>query len=182
MRTRIAMFREQLEIVHRLWTEDRVDFRGEHYVLEDAPSQPKPLQRPHPPLIVGGTGKRGTLEPALRFADEYNVPFAGADAVARVKAEVGDRLTVSAAQTIVVGETRDEALDRARELYGRASRSVDFDTWLEQFRSRGIVGSVDEVRAQIEAYAEAGAERLMLQHLLHTDLETVRLIGERLQA
>ena len=180
--TRIAMFREQLEIVHRLWTEDRVDFRGEHYVLEDAPAQPKPVQQPHPPLIVGGSGKRGTLEPALRFADEYNVPFAGAGAVARVKSTVGDRLPVSAAQTIVVGETRDEALDRAREIYGRASRSVDFDAWLEQLRSRAIVGSVDEVRAQIETFAEAGAERLMLQHLLHTDLETVRLIGERLQA
>jgi F420-dependent oxidoreductase-like protein len=180
--TRIAMFREQLEIVHRLWTEDRVDFRGEHYTLEDAPSQPKPLQRPHPPIVVGGSGKRGTLEPALQFADEYNVAFAPAADVARVKAKTGDRLSVSAAQTIVVGETRDEALDRARELYGRATRSVDFDTWLEQFRSRAIVGSVDEVRAQIREYDEAGAERLMLQHLLHTDLETVRLIGERLQA
>jgi F420-dependent oxidoreductase-like protein len=180
--TRIAMFREQLEIVHRLWTEDRVDFRGEHYTLEDAPSQPKPLQRPHPPIVVGGSGKRGTLEPALQFADEYNVAFAPAADVARVKAKTGDRLTVSAAQTIIVGETGDEALDRARELYGRATRSVDFDTWLGQFRSRAIVGSVDEVRAQIREYDEAGAERLMLQHLLHTDLETVRLIGERLQA
>ena len=179
--TRVAMFREQLEIVHRLWTEDRVDFRGEHYTLEDAPSQPKPLQRPHPPLIVGGSGKRGTLEPALQFADEYNVPFSSVDAVARVKAKIGDRLVLSAAQTILLGETRDEAVDRARELYGRASRSAGFDAWLEQFRSRALVGSVDEVRAQIERFAEAGAERLMLQHLLHTDLETVRLIGERLQ-
>jgi F420-dependent oxidoreductase-like protein len=180
--TRVAMFREQLEIVHRLWTEERVDFHGEHYVLEDAPSQPKPVQQPHPPLIVGGGGKRGTLEPALQFADEYNVPFSSVEAVARVKATVGDRLVVSAAQTILVGETSDEATDRARELYGRASRSVDFDTWLEQFRARAIVGSVDEVRSQLRAFAEAGAERMMLQHLLHTDLETVRLIGERLQA
>ena len=180
--TRVAMFQEQLEIVHRLWTEDRVDLRGEHYVLEDAPSQPKPVQQPHPPLIVGGSGKRGTLEPALRFAQEYNVPFSRVDAVARVKAKIGDRLVLSAAQTILVGETSDEAVDRARELYGRAPRSADFDTWLEQFRSRALVGSVDDVRAQLRTFAEAGAERMMLQHLLHTDLETVRLIGERLQA
>jgi F420-dependent oxidoreductase-like protein len=180
-RTRVAMFREQLEIVHRLWTEDRVDFRGEHHTLEDAPSQPKPVQRPHPPLIVGGSGKPGTLEPALRFADEYNVPFSSVETVAGVKAAVGDRLPVSAAQTIVVGETRDEALDRARELYGRASRSVDLDAWLEQFQARALIGSVDEVRARLQTFAEAGADRMMLQHLLHTDLETVRLIGERLQ-
>ena len=72
---RLAMFAEQLEIVHRLWSDERVDFRGEHYTLEDAPAQPKPLQQPHPPIIVGGSGTRGTAEPAARFADEYNTPF-----------------------------------------------------------------------------------------------------------
>src|SRR6266850_91968 len=55
---RLEMFAEQLEIVHRLWTEDRVDFRGRHYTLEDAPAQPKPVQEPHPPLLVGGGGSR----------------------------------------------------------------------------------------------------------------------------
>jgi F420-dependent oxidoreductase-like protein len=176
--TRLAMFREQLEIVHRLWSEERVDFDGEHYRLEDAPAQPKPLQRPHPPIIVGGTGKRGTLEPALQFADEYNLPFVGADAVADVKAKVGDRIPVSAAQTILVGKTEDDALDRARTLYGRAERQDDFDTWLGKFRSRAIVGDLDETRRRLREYEDAGAARVMLQHLLHEDLETVRLVGE----
>src|ERR1700686_1808388 len=69
---RLEMFAEQLEIVHRLWTEERVDFRGTHYTLENAPAQPKPLQRPRPRLLVGGSGTRGTAGPAARFADEYN--------------------------------------------------------------------------------------------------------------
>jgi F420-dependent oxidoreductase-like protein len=177
-RTRVAMFREQLEIVHRLWTEDRVDFRGEHYTLEDAPSQPKPVQRPHPPISVGGSGKRGTLDPALQLADEYNLPFVGADAVAAVKAKVGDRIPVSAAQTILIGETESDALDRARTLYGKADRQDDFDTWLERFRSRAIVGDLDEARRRLREYEDAGAARVMLQHLLHTDLETVRLVAQ----
>jgi F420-dependent oxidoreductase-like protein len=179
-RTRVAMFREQLEIVHRLWTEDRVDFRGEHYVLEDAPAQPKPLQRPHPPIIVGGGGKRGTVEPALQFADEYNVPFVSPDELAQVKARVGDRLPVSVMTGCLVGETRNDALDRARTLYGRAPRELDFESWLERYGARAIVGSVDEA-ARLREYEQAGAERVMLQHLLHTDLEPVRLIGERLR-
>ena len=54
--TRVAMFAEQLEIVHRLWTEDRVTFQGEHYTLDDAPAQPKPLAKPR--IIVGGSGNR----------------------------------------------------------------------------------------------------------------------------
>ncbi|MES1246735.1 MAG: TIGR03560 family F420-dependent LLM class oxidoreductase [Actinomycetota bacterium] len=179
--TRVAMFREQLEIVHRLWTEERVDFRGEHYVLEDAPAQPKPLQQPHPRIIVGGTGKRGTLEPALEFADEYNMPFASPGELAAVKQRVGDRLPVSTMTGCIVGETRDDALDRARELYGRAARDVDFQTWLERYGARAIIGSVDEASTRLREYEQAGASRVMLQHLLHTDLEPVRLIGQRLR-
>src|SRR3981081_4282001 len=71
---RLQMFAEQLEIVHRLWTEERVDFRGAHYTLEDAPAQPKPLPQPHPPLLVGGSGTRGTAEPGPRFSGENNHP------------------------------------------------------------------------------------------------------------
>src|SRR4051812_44346709 len=121
--TRVAMFAEQLEIVHRLWTEDRVDFHGEHYTLEDAPAQPKPLQQPHPPLIVGGSGKRGTVEPALRFADEYNAPFVSPEEFAAIKATVGD-LKASTMTGCIIGETRDDALDRARTLYERVQRDV----------------------------------------------------------
>ena len=179
MSTRVAMFAEQLEIVHRLWTEDRVDFRGEHYTLQDAPAQPKPVQQPHPLLIVGGSGKRGTIEPALKFADEYNLPFVSPDELARVKPKLGE-LKASTMTGLIVGETRDDALDRARTLYGRVRRDVDFDTWLDRYAARAIVGSVDVAVARLREYAQAGAERVMLQHLLHADLEPVRLIGERL--
>jgi F420-dependent oxidoreductase-like protein len=176
--TRVAMLAEQLEIVHRLWTEDRVTFHGAHYTLEDAPAQPKPLQEPHPPLIVGGAGKRGTVEPALRFADEYNTPFVSPDELARIKARIGNRLPVSTMTGFVVGETRDDALDRARTLYGRVARDVDFETWLDRYGQRAIVGSVDDARARLREYAQAGCHRVMLQHLLHTDLEPVRLLAE----
>jgi F420-dependent oxidoreductase-like protein len=176
--TRVAMFREQLEIVHRLWTEERVDFHGEHYTLEDAPAQPKPLQQPHPPILVGGSGKRGTVEPALRFADEYNLVFAPPDELARVKREVGDRLPVSTMTGLIVGTTRDEALERAHELYGRVRRDVDFDAWLARYSERAVVGSVDEAVVRLREYADAGCERVMLQHLLHADLEPVRLVGQ----
>jgi F420-dependent oxidoreductase-like protein len=175
--TRVAMFAEQLEIVHRLWTEERVDFRGAHYTLEDAPAQPKPLQQPHPPLIVGGSGKRGTVEPALRFADEYNAPFVSPDEFARIKARVPG-LRASTMTGFIVGETSDDALERARTLYARVPRDVDFDAWLERYSARAIVGSIDEARARLREYEQAGCDRVMLQHLLHTDLEPVRLLAE----
>jgi F420-dependent oxidoreductase-like protein len=184
---RLGMFAEQLEIVHRLWTEDRVDFRGRHYTLEDAPAQPKPVQQPHPPLLVGGSGTRGTAEPAARFADEYNTPFASPEEFARIRAKVAaacerigrDPATMrfSTMTGCLIGSTRDEALERARQLYGRLPRDKDFDTWLESYSRRSLVGSVDEVAERLRDYERAGCEGAMLQHLLHADLEPVRLIA-----
>ncbi len=174
---RLERFAEQLEIVHRLWSEERVDFRGRHYTLEDAPAQPKPLQQPRPPLIVGGSGTRGTVEPALRFADEYNTPFVSPEDFARIRAKVGDTLRTSTMLGFLCGETRDDALERAQAIYGRVPRDVSFDDWLAAYSQRAIVGSVYEALERLRQYQAAGADRVMLQHLLHADLEPVRLAG-----
>ena len=77
----------------------------------------------------------------------------------------------------LIGETRDDALDRARQLYGRVDRDADFDTWLAGYSERALIGSVDEIATRLREYEEAGCERVMLQHLLHADLEPVALIG-----
>jgi len=175
-RTRVEMFAEQLEIVHRLWTEERVDFRGRHYVLEDAPGLPKPLQRPHPPILVGGGGKRGTVEPALRFADEYNSPFVTPEEAAAIRTKA-EPLPYSVMIGCVIGETHANAMERARQLYARRPRDASFDDWLAAYAERAVVGSVDEVATRLREYEEAGCVRAMLQHLQHTDLESVRLIS-----
>jgi F420-dependent oxidoreductase-like protein len=187
---RMAMFAEQLEIVHRLWTEARVDFQGEHYTLENAPGLPKPVQRPHPPIIVGGGGSRGTAEPAARFADEYNTPFKSPAEFAAVRAKVSaacerigrdpSTMRFSFMTGCVIGETRDAAMERALALYGRMPRETSFDEWAAGFAERSLIGSVDEIAARLREYEAAGCERVMLQHLTHADLEPVRLIGREL--
>lgn len=190
MSVRIEMFAEQLEIVHRLWTEERVDFSGRYYTLDNAPGLPKPVQSPHPPLLVGGRGTRGTAGPAARFADEYNTPFASPDEFAAVRAKVEgacrdagrDPATMrfSLMTGCIIGATRDDALERARSLYDRGMEHADFDGWLIDYGQRALIGSVEEVAARLREYEAAGCERVMLQHLLHADLEPVRLIGREL--
>jgi F420-dependent oxidoreductase-like protein len=187
---RLEMFAEQLEIVHRLWTEEHLDFRGRHYTLENAPGLPKPLQRPRPRLLVGGSGGRGTIEPAVRFADEYNTPFASPEDFAAIRGRVVEAceragrdpatMGFSLMTGCLLGATRDEALDRARRLWDRGPRDGGFDEWLEGFARRALVGSVEEVAGRLREYGRAGCERVMLQHMLHTDLEPVRLIGREL--
>jgi len=181
---RLQMFAEQLEIVHRLWTEELVDFRGTHYTLEDAPAQPKPLQQPRPTLLVGGSGTRGTAEPAARFADEYNTPFKSPEEFGGVRAKVeeacettGRTLRYSTMTGCLIGETHADAVERAHRLYERVLRQASFDDWLAAYSQRALIGSVDEVAERLREYERAGCERVMLQHLLHDDLEAVALIG-----
>jgi F420-dependent oxidoreductase-like protein len=176
---RLEMLAEQVEIVRRLWTEERIDFRGRHYTLEDAPAQPKPVQRPRLPLIVGGSGGRGTIEPALRFADEYNTPFVSPEDAARIRARVPS-LRFSVMTGFLVGDTREDALDRARTLFSRRPRETTFEEWLPRVEAVGVVGSLEGAAERLREYERAGCDRVMLQHLLHTDLEPVRLIGREL--
>jgi alkanesulfonate monooxygenase SsuD/methylene tetrahydromethanopterin reductase-like flavin-dependent oxidoreductase (luciferase family) len=80
----------------------------------------------------------------------------------------------------VIGTTRDEALDRAHGIYQLPPRDQDFDDWFAGFTENWLVGSPEEMAAELRPYAEAGADRLMIMHILHRDLESVQLIGEEL--
>lgn len=190
-RERMELLAEQVEIVHRQWTEERVSFAGRHYRLDDCPALPKPRQQPRPPLIVGGSGTRGTLSVAARFADEYNTFLVDFDELGRRRRRVAEAceehgrdpetLRFSLMTGCVVGSDASGVRARAERLYGLRPREVDLDEFVAGYRARGaIVGTVDEAVEQLSALAEAGVERVMLQHLLHDDLETVELIGREL--
>ena len=68
--TRMAVLEEQLQVVLGSWTEEDASFSGEHYELDELNAQPKPVQRPHPPLIVGGTAGPRSAALAARYAQE----------------------------------------------------------------------------------------------------------------
>jgi F420-dependent oxidoreductase-like protein len=70
---RVAMLDEALTVVRRLWTEESVSFKGRFYTLQDALCEPKPIQRPHPPIVVGGSQPK-MLRVIARHADEWNMP------------------------------------------------------------------------------------------------------------
>src|SRR2546423_9519719 len=187
---RLELFAEQLEIVARSWTEERLDFDGRHYRLRGLTALPRPVQQPRPPLIVGGSAKPGTLRPAARWADEYNTPFAALDELRERRArfertlreEGRDPATMrcSLMTGLTVDVTRDDAVGRARLLYEREPRDAGFDDWLHHYSKASLVGSVDEVAQRLREIAAVGLDRVMLQHLLHEDLEPVPLIGREL--
>jgi F420-dependent oxidoreductase-like protein len=189
MSTRLERFAEQLEIVHRQWTEEVFDFEGRHYRLEGCRALPKPVQNPHPPLIVGGAAKRRTVEPAVRWADEYNTTFASVETLRerrRALDEACNRagrepatLRFSLMTTCVVATDESELLERARRV-AAVTRGSNPEAFLAENRETGVVGTVEEVREHLAALEAVGVERVFLQHLDHRDLEMVELIGSEL--
>jgi F420-dependent oxidoreductase-like protein len=182
---RMTMLEEQLEIVHRLWTEEEVSFTGQHYRIERSSGLPKPVQKPHPPILMGGAAKPRAARLAARFADEYNVNFAAPEACRAARARLDEAceregrdpatLRLSLMTPCVVGADRAEARERARRRLELEGSDEDPEAALG--RPSWIAGTVEQAAAKIADYGEAGVERVMLQHLDHTDVEMVGLIG-----
>jgi alkanesulfonate monooxygenase SsuD/methylene tetrahydromethanopterin reductase-like flavin-dependent oxidoreductase (luciferase family) len=183
-RERVALFGEQLEIVHALLRTDRIDHDGERYRLRDAPG----LGRPDLPIVVGGSAKPGTVEPAVRFADEYNTFFATMDEIVERKQTLDEAcqragrdpatLRYSLMAPCVVGRDDRELQESARRVGARFGR--DPSDVLERYGERGPVGTVEQVVERLKEIESLGYERVMLQHLAHEDLDTVALIGREL--
>ena len=174
---RFGMLEEQLQILRGLWGADGAySFDGAHYKLVDSPALPKPVQRPGPPIVMGGFGAKRTPRLAATYADEYNVPMhpldGTADAFSRVREaceQTGRSLVFSAAQTIAVGS--DEAQARTR------AEAIGQD--LDRLRVGGLGGTVDEVVDKLGRFKEAGASRVYLQTFDLHDLDHLELIASK---
>ncbi len=184
---RFDRLEEQLEIVHRLLTEDVVTFEGRHYRLEAAPFAPKGVQEPHPPIIVGGDGGPRVAALVSRWADEFNTVSGPPDSVRERIGRVRDRLeadgrdqstlTTSLMTWCYVGGTEAEALERIEEARRRAMRAGAFEDELETLRAECVVGSPGQAIARLREYEDAGVQRIMLNHELFDDLEMLEVLA-----
>jgi F420-dependent oxidoreductase-like protein len=85
-RDRADWLEEALPIIRSLWTEPRTTFTGKHYLLTEAVAEPKPVQTPHPPIWIGGVGRRRTLRMAAEHAAVWNAPGGSPEEVAELSA------------------------------------------------------------------------------------------------
>ena len=178
---RFARLEEQLSIVTGLWDTklgEEFDFQGDYYSLTACPALPKPVQRPHPPLIVGGKGPHWTPRLAARFADEYNVPFAPlavcesqfnrVDEACEAIGRDPQSLIRSAALVLCCGKDTEEIARRASKLGG-----------VPENPGHWLLGTPDQVVERIGRFAELGISRLYLQVMDLRDLDQVRLVAEQ---
>jgi F420-dependent oxidoreductase-like protein len=188
-RARFDLFAEQVEVVVRSWTEERVDHDGPAYTLRGQTALPRPVQRPHPPLVLGGTARPRGAALAARFASEYNTlgaPLAELrerkarlDAACEEAGRDPATLGLSVMTACVIGADRAEVLDRLRALQAILGDDRDPQALWDDRRDRWLVGTVDDVAARLGELAGAGVSRVFLQHLSHRDLDAVALFGDR---
>jgi F420-dependent oxidoreductase-like protein len=171
---RFGRLEEQLEIITGLWQTEpgaTFSFSGTYYTLDDSPALPKPVQRPRPPILVGGAGQHRTPRLAARFADEFNIPFASladsAAAFGRVRQACQDvgrdpgSLVYSVAHTVCCGRDEAEVARRAKAIG----------------HPHGLVGTPAKIVDELRQFAGAGATRVYLQILDLHDLDHLELIA-----
>ena len=181
--TRMAILEEQIQIVLGSWTEDSFSFDGEHYKLDNLNAQPKPVQTPHPPLLMGGLAGPRSVAMAARYADEYNTPFPTVADVRERKARIDEAcervgrqpMPFSVMTGVIVGSDESEL----RRRVGRVSaiRGDDPDTYFTDPPSGWVIGTLEQAAEQLAGLREAGVSRVLCQHLAHDDLDAVALIG-----
>jgi F420-dependent oxidoreductase-like protein len=190
VKRRFDLFAEQVEVVVRSWTEEGFDHSGPSYELTGLTALPRPFQEPHPPLVLGGSGKPRFAALAARHATEVNTLGASNDELRERKARL-DRACAEAGRdpsTLVfsvmtacfVGADRGEVLDRLRSFLAIRGDDTDPEKLLAERADRWLVGTVDEVAARLDELRAVGVSRVFLQHLNHSDDAMVSLVGEKL--
>ena len=182
---RMEMLEEQLAIVRGAWSAGPFSFDGAHYRLDAVDALPKPLQDPHPPIIIGGAAKPRTARLAAEFADEYNTVYATPAECAERRAVVEAAwrtagrdpasLTFSVMVPWLSGSDAGDLAQRAERL--GAWRGSDAASTIAEFADIGVTGTFDESVERLRTYADAGVDRIMLQHLLHDDVAAIELLG-----
>ncbi len=179
MPERFQRFEEGLEVITRLLaSDDPVSFSGKYYYLDDAILLPRPDQPGGPPILIGGNGPKRTLPLVARFADIWNGVFITSEKYAKRNARLDELLEEAGRapgdvkRTVMAGlvfGADDAALQSALDARGQSADAL---------RGRGVVvGTPGQVVEQVGRYAEAGAERIMLQWLALDDLDGLEALA-----
>lgn len=156
---RIRRLDEACEIIKRLWTEPQVTFDGRYYKLTDAYCEPKPVQKPRPPLMIGGAGEKIMLKVVAKHADIWNT--FGSPELFRHKISVLDEHAATVGRELseieiswagvlrVTGSAgeKEEIVKRVAEMFGAPAETIEPGL---------LVGSVEEIRERIRLFIEVG--------------------------
>src|SRR5438445_2035180 len=175
---RLRRLREAVQIILAMWTQEEASFEGTYYQVKGAINQPKGVQQPHIPLLIGGGGEKVTLRLVAQYADACNV---GDD-----PATVKQKLAVLKEHCETVG--RDyQSIHRTSSTFCLMADSdeqalallpVERKARLGNEVRTALIGSPETIRQRLAAYEDAGVQELLLRFVDGTNLEALRRFAQ----
>jgi F420-dependent oxidoreductase-like protein len=191
LKERMDRLEEGINVIRALWKGGPVDLAGQYYPLHGATALPRPRQPAGPPLLIGGDGEVRLLAIVARYADEWNSHAPGPEAyrAKRKKLEehcrtVGrdpDQIRRSWMGGLLIAQDKDGLQQRARwfKNFMTALQDVPVDRVLEVLRSKSwLVGTPEEIAAQLSEWSAAGVQRVMLQYYDLDDMDSLGMLAE----
>jgi F420-dependent oxidoreductase-like protein len=179
---RLAQLDEALTLQKLLWREERASFAGRYYRLQDAWCNPKPIRRPHPPILIGGGGERVLLRLVARHADIWN--FGGEPDELRHKLGVLRRHCAAEGRDPAAIEASwfgnviiDMDPDRVRARLERVAAAWGMSA--ERMAARALAGTPEHIAQQVRRYVDVGVTHFVGMFGRVEDLRSTRLFGER---
>ena len=180
-RERLLRLEEVIQIIRKMWTKSTATFNGKYYQIKDAYCNPKPLQKPHPPIMVGGGGERNTLRIVAKYADACNL-FGSFETIKR-------KLSILNEHCKNVGRDYDSILKTKLGIVLIDNDKVSLNKKLnelfkgmpkEQIKEFVIYGTQEEVLKEIESLENVGIEYFIVDLDPSRELEQLELFADKI--
>ena len=174
VKERMQRLEEAVQIIRKMWTEDSATFSGKFYQIRNAYCNPKPIQKPHPPIMIGGSGERRTLKIVAKYGDACNI-FGSVETVKKKLGVLREhcRSVGRDYDSIVKSKLGHIVIDKDKEKVTEAMKGMPED----RRREYAIYGTPEEVRRQVEAFRDAGVEYLIVNLEPDRELQALELFA-----
>lgn len=186
---RIAMLREALEVMKKMWTEDKPVFQGKYYSINEASCNPKPIQKPHPPIWIGTlTGGKLMFETIAKYADGWVIGSWFLPSTEEYKQKI-ERLTLHCSKAGRELKSLKKALgvscilaENKKRVKEKIKKFKPVEVSVEKYKSthKIITGTPEECIEILGKYVHMGVSHFMMDFPDVTTLESLRLFGEHI--
>ena len=183
--TRIEQLDESISVIKSMWMQERANFSGRYYSVKDAICNPKPIQKPHPVIMIGGEGEKYLLKVVAKYADRYNHPCGSVQILKRKISIIKEHcisigrnykdIEISILASCIVRETEEELKEvirlRKKQLHGIQQ--------VKAAKSTSLVGIPEKVRAVMNEYIDLGLTHFVLD-LIGLDEDTIKMVNSKI--
>lgn len=177
---RMGRLREALQVITKMWTEERPSFQGKYYTIKDVICEPRPVQRPRPPILIGGGGEQVTLKLVAQYAEASNI-FGNPESVQKKYDILADHCAKAGRDPATVLKTRlgqmliarnEAELTRKLSRYYLGGLGNNRETW------RVVAGTPEQCVEQCQRLIDAGVEYPIFSFPDAETLEPLQLFAE----